>query len=91
MKEFFKLRDKATLVMIVLEILLVILGLTLINLNNLPVSLFNLNASIVAFVIWGISALLDKKTYYNFCDFSAVFGFAYICFWVIFELTKIIP
>jgi hypothetical protein len=91
MKEFFKLRDKGILVMIVLEVLMVLLGVTLINLNNLPVSLFNLNAFIVACVIWGISALLEKKTYYTFWDFLAIIGFVYICFWVLFELTKIVP
>lgn len=91
MKEFFKLRNKGILVMLVLQVLLVALGLTLINLNNLRVSLFNSNAFIVAFFICGISTLLDKKTYYNFWDFSTVFGFVYICFWIIFELTKLTP
>lgn len=91
MKEFFKIKDSAVLVIIILELILVILGLTLINLNNLPVSLFNPNSFIIACTIWGISALLDKKTYYTFWDFLATIGFVYICFWVLFELTKIIP
>lgn len=91
MKEFFKLKDIAVLIIIILELLLVILGLTLINFNNLQLSLFNSNAFIIACTVWGISTLLDRKTYYNFWDFSAVFGFAYICFWVLFELTKVIP
>lgn len=90
MKNFFSVKYlKEVRILLFLESLLITSGLFLIYNSDLPVSLFNLNALIVSGVILLISSLLDSIKYFNFWTFLSVGTFIYICFWVIFELTKI--
>lgn len=90
MKNFFSIEYlKQVWVILFLEMLMIMIGVSLINLNNLPVSFFNMNALIVAGSILLISSLLDRVKYFNFWTLFVFGNFIYICWWVIFELTKL--
>jgi hypothetical protein len=90
MKNFFSIKHlKEVAFLLFLESLMIILCLTMIYRNDVPVSLFNLNALIVSGAILIICSLLDSIKYFNFWVFLSVGTFIYMCFWVLFELTKI--
>jgi hypothetical protein len=90
MKNFFSIKHlKEVGFLLFLESLMIVIGLTMIYRNDLPVSLFNLNALIISVVILLISSILYSIKYFNFWTFLSLGTFIYMGFWVIFELTKI--
>jgi hypothetical protein len=83
MKKFFALEHYIDLkFLLFLEVVILLLGLGLTR--HMHLNYFSLGASIISIVIYGLSALLDRKTYWNFFTLISVMFFTYGCFWFIF-------
>jgi len=87
MKNFLSFKKfKEHKIMFILVSLIILLGLMLINANNLDVNYWDWRAFFLATVIWLISSAVDKDRYWNLAHMLGVNSFMYIVWWAIFKI-----
>lgn len=91
MKNFLSIENfKELKILFILEFIIIALSLVIPWTRELinTVSLFNLNALIISFVIWILCSLLDSKSYFNLANLIASIIFIYGIFWFLFSFLN---
>lgn len=86
MKNFLSVEKfKECKVLFIIEIFILLDLILLFKVNNLNVNLWDWKAFILSIIIWSLSTIMDKKTYFNLATLLGTSFFMYLFWFFVFN------
>jgi hypothetical protein len=86
MKNFLSIEKfKECKVLFIIEIFILLDLILLFKVNNLNINLWNWKAFVLSIIIWSLSTIMDKKTYFNLATLLGTSFFMYLFWFFVFN------